>query len=126
MTRWMLLVLLVLLGATPACEDPYEPNFYAICTPKPTNLGVDCTIENKGKQAGRACITVRLTIEGKVPLASRRLCTKALYPGQTMAVSPPFNEGFDRCIKDGRWGCAIEIVETSRSMGENLPKVHTP
>jgi hypothetical protein len=118
MVRWLIIAALVAGGCG---DDPHDPNFGGTCVPKSTNLGVDCTIHNKAKKPHRACITVRLVREGKIPMASRRTCTRAIQPDERFTLSPEFNEGFDRCVVENRWACTIEIVENSRTMGENLP-----
>jgi hypothetical protein len=58
------------------------------------------------------------------------MCTGVLEPAQTAVITPPFEQLpqarkgktlASRCVKDGRWSCAIDIVETPSEMIENLP-----
>ena len=119
------------VGAVGAgCGEAAEPQFHASCTPDAAMEQLACTVSNKGTKAGRACLTARLQPEKSAPIIARRVCTVVLDPDRSAVVTPLFEQLprarrdrtlASRCAKDGRWSCAIDIVESSRELGENLP-----
>ena len=112
------------------CGEEREARFAASCAPDPLMEQLACTVQNTGTKAGRACLTARAQPEKGAPIIARRMCTGVLEPAQTAVVTPRFEQLpqarrgktlASRCAKDGRWSCAVDIVETPRELGENLP-----
>lgn len=127
---WGWLASAALAVGAAACGDAGEAVFAASCAPDPQQEQITCTVQNKGTKAGRACITARVQPERSAPIIARRMCTGMLDPAQTAVITPMFEQLptarrnktlASRCAKDGRWSCGIDIVETPREMGENLP-----
>jgi hypothetical protein len=119
-----------LAAGAAACGDAGEAAFTASCAPDTEMAQLTCTVQNRGTKAGRACITARLQPERSAPIIARRMCTGMLDPAQSAVLTPMFEQLptarrgktlASRCAKDGRWTCVIDIVETPRQMGENLP-----
>ncbi len=125
------LALAVAAAALAACGSGAEPRLAAACGPDVTMEQVTCMIRNNGTAASRACFTARVQPPAGVPLVARRVCTAVLEPGQSAEVMPPF-EQLDRvkragtlagrCLRQGRWLCKVDIVETPRQMaGQDEP-----
>ena len=117
MTRsaWCLTALLA------GCSAGDDIRFSATCSPAVDHDRVTCTVQNLGNAASRACLTVKLDVPERRPIVARRVCTGVLAPQQTVTVAPPFVDKLTPCLNDNRWWCKIEILENSRTMGENLP-----
>jgi hypothetical protein len=89
---------------------------------------VTCRVHNHGKKAGRACFTARVQPETGAPLVARRACT-VLEPGHSTEATPQFvlldprrgETMTDRCLRQGRWTCKVDVVETPDELLENQP-----
>jgi len=116
--------------AAAACSPAPEPLFRATCTPGAGMDRVTCTIRNDGKQASRACFRARAQPEAGEPLIARRVCTKVLEPGQSIDAAVQFELGrhlstalvTTQCMKDGRFACKLDVVETSYEMTRDIPR----
>jgi hypothetical protein len=119
-----------LAAGAAGCGDAGEAAFIATCAPDTQMEQLTCTVQNRGTKAGRACITARVQPERSAAIIARRMCTGMLEPAQTAVITPMFEQLptarrnktlASRCAKNGSWKCGIDIVETPREMGENLP-----
>jgi hypothetical protein len=113
------------LAALAACGPDAEPRLDAACAPDAAMEQVTCKIRNNGTAASRACFTARVQPEAGAPLIARRMCTAVLEPGQATEVKPLFEQLdrvrradtlVSRCVRQARWTCKIDIVETPREM----------
>jgi hypothetical protein len=123
---------LVAATAVAACEPAAEPLMAATCGPSAAMDRLTCTIRNSGKKASRACLRARVQPQEGAPLIGRRVCTKVIEPGQAAEVTPLFEQLGLRhpsdvltgmCMVHGQWACKVDVVETSREMVEDVPKV---
>lgn len=108
-----------------ACKKdvPEKPELRASCKPNPASEALECVVENVGKQPGRACVTARVQPPKAQPLIAKRLCTKALAPGEKVSLSPKFDGHASLqpvCSPDGQWVCKDDIVEQPHELGDNI------
>lgn len=130
---WAIAVLTVAgaaVAAMTACGQAPEARFSATCGPDEALERVNCTVQNHGAKAGRACVTARVQPEQGLPIVAQRSCTSVLEPGQKAGLTAQFvqlermrraNTLALRCVKGGAWTCKVDIVEEPGMLGENLP-----
>jgi len=124
------LAALAALAGLAACEPAAAPSFAATCEPSATMEQVICRVHNHGKRAGRACFTARVQPESGPPLVAQRMCTGMLEPGRSLEATPSFEQLDrarrgktvpDRCVRQGRWTCKVDVVETADELLQNQP-----
>ena len=123
-----LLCLLLLVACSKAKPAP-SASFRASCKPDANLEHMLCTVENVGKQAGRACVTSREEVPKSIALVAQRICTKVLAPGEKQELQPKFEnmESLQpKCSPEGTWICRDEIVESPEMLGQNIPKLLPP
>lgn len=133
MRHVVLFALLALAGCQKKKQEPVaeKGGFSAVCNPDATFDNIECTIENTGKAAGRACVTSRIQVPKQQTLMAPRVCSRVLQPGEKLAFKPKYDnlpkDGLQRtCAPEGKWICRHEIVETPAMMTENLPRELPP
>ncbi len=126
MRGWPWLVLVI------ACEQPAKTaQFEATCQPDEAYAKVTCTIANRGKAPGRACVTVKLQPADGPLVYAQRACSAVIEPGTSKAIVPQFDRSVDisatcATLQPRAWTCKVGMLETPQSLGENIPPARKP